>query len=136
MRDFVHRFGYGNGLVVPVDGFWLTGGAMRITPRQQTEFLHRMSSFALPVRSEHVTLTWKLLEIERVGDAIFRGKTGLAAQDGRAHGWLVGIVERGERRWTYATFVRDVGPDDARIKPARKEIARALLVRSGVLPDK
>lgn len=66
--------------------------------------------------------------------ALFRGKTGLSLQDGHAVGWLVGYAERAGHRWAYATFVRDAAPDVARIKPLRKEIARELLVKAGVLP--
>jgi beta-lactamase class D len=139
MKDWLHKLGYGNEVTTPaIDAFWLTGGGLRISPRAQTEFLHRMSTFQIPVEPEHVEATWRLLEIERIdapdGLAIWRGKTGLGAQDGRALGWLVGRVERGDRRWTYALFVRETGPDGKRLVPMRKELARELLVRLQVLP--
>jgi beta-lactamase class D len=137
MRDWVHRFGYGNEDVSgPIDGFWLEGGKLRISPRQQVEFVHRSLAGELPVKPEHVALVWRLLEIERVGDSVFRGKTGLSVQDGRAVGWLVGYAERAGHRYAYATFVHDTAPDVARLKPMRKEIARELLVKAGALAEK
>lgn len=137
MRDWLHRFGYGNEDVSgPIDRFWLEGGKLRISPRQQVEFVHRSLAGELPVKPEHVALVWRLLEIERVGDSVFRGKTGLSVQDGRAVGWLVGYAERAGHRWAYATFVHDAAPDVARIKPMRKEIARELLVKAGALAEK
>lgn len=136
MRDWVHRLGYGNEDVsAPIDRFWLEGGKLRISPRQQVDFVHRSLAGALPVKPEHVALVWRLLEIERVGDSVFRGKTGLSVQDGRAVGWLVGYAERAGHRFAYATFVRDTAPDGARIKPMRKEIARELLVKAGALAE-
>lgn len=139
MREWLRKLQYGNERVAPaIDGFWLSGGGLRITPRAQTEFLHRMSTFQLPVQPEHVETTWRFLEIERVaspeGDAIWRGKTGLGAQDGRAIGWLVGLVERGDQRWTYALLVRGADADAKPLVPVRKALARELLVRLAVLP--
>jgi beta-lactamase class D len=130
---------YGNqDLSGPIDRFWLDG-PLRITPRAQVEFVHRMLSGELPVKMANVELVWRLLEIESGPGFTFRGKTGLGAQDGRAIGWLVGYVERGGQRWVYATLVRgradtDVEAEMTRLMPLRKSITRALLARARVLP--
>jgi beta-lactamase class D len=132
MKDFVHRFGYGDEEVSgPIDRFWL-GEPMRITPRQEVEFVHRSIAGELPVKPEHVALVWRLLEIERTPAAVWRGKTGLHTGPGGTVGWLVGWTERDGRRSSYATLVH--GRDADRVKAARKEIARELLVRAGALP--
>ncbi len=140
MRKYLHDFRYGNeDISGPIDMFWLDGGSLRITPRAQTEFLHRMLSGELPVKRSHVELVWRLLEIEHGPDCTYRGKTGLGSLDGRAIGWLVGYVERGGHRWIYATFLRslagaDVEAETARLTPLRKSITRTLLVKTRVLP--
>jgi beta-lactamase class D len=80
----------------------------------------------------------RLLELERGLDFTHHGKTGLGFLDGRAIGWLVGYVQRGGRRWIYATFVRsragaDVRAEATRLTPLRERITRALLTKAGVL---
>ncbi len=140
MREYLHDFRYGNeDISGPIDQFWLDGGPLRITPREQTEFLHRMLSGELPVKKEHVELVWRLLELERGPGFTFRGKTGLGTLDGRAIGWLVGYVERDGHRWVYATFVQslpgaEVMGETTRLMPLRKSITRALLTKARVLP--
>jgi beta-lactamase class D len=138
MRGFLGDFGYGNqNISGPIDEFWLDG-QLRITPRGQVEFLHRMLSGELPLKRSNVELVWRLLEIESGPGFTFRGKTGLGSQDGRAVGWLVGYVERAGHRWAYATLVRGRGGADmdaemTRLMPVRRSITRALLVRAHVL---
>jgi beta-lactamase class D len=142
MRRYLHDFRYGNEDVSgPIDSFWLDGGSLRITPRAQTEFLHRMLSGELPVKRTNVDLVWRLLEIEHGFDFTYRGKTGLGSFEGRAIGWLVGYVERSGHRFIYATLVRSLKGADpekeaTRIMPLRKSISRALLVRAHVLPPR
>jgi beta-lactamase class D len=140
MRKYLHGFRYGNeDISGPIDRLWLDGGPLRITPRGQTEFLHRMLSGELPVKKANVGLLWRLLEIEHGPDFTCRGKTGLGSLDGRAIGWLTGYVERDGRRWIYATFVQsragaNVEAETTRLVPLRKSITRALLVKAHVLP--
>lgn len=139
MRRYLRDLGYGNqDITGPIDRFWLDG-PLRITPRQQVAFIHRMLAGDLPVKRANVELVWGLLEIESGPGFTFRGKTGLGSQDERAIGWLVGYVERAGHRWSYATFVRsraglNVEAEMTRLMPLRKIITRALLVRAGALP--
>jgi beta-lactamase class D len=138
MREALRAFDYGNQDTAPaIDQFWLSG-ALRITPRQQVEFVHRMLTGQLPVKREHVDTLWRLLEIERGEGLVFSGKTGFGDQGDRVIGWLVGRVERGADRFAYATLVRSrVGADRAtegpRLMPLRKPLTRALLADAGVL---
>jgi beta-lactamase class D len=139
MSRYLGDFGYGNqDISGPIDQFWLDG-QLRITPRGQVEFLHRMLAGELPVKRSNVELVWRLLEMESGPGFTFRGKIGLGSQDGRAIGWLVGYVERDGHRWIYATLVRgradaDVDAEMTRLMPVRRSITRALLARSHVLP--
>lgn len=138
MRRYLGDFGYGNqDISGPIDQFWLDG-QLRITPRGQVEFLHRMLAGELLVKRSNVELVWRLLELESGPGFTLRGKTGLGSQDGRAIGWLVGYAEREGHRWIYATLVRgradaDVDAEMARLIPVRRSITRALLARARVL---
>lgn len=140
MATWLHDLRYGNeDISGPVDGFWLDGGPLRITPRGQAEFIHRLLAGELPVKPANVELVFRLLEIEKGEGYTFRGKTGLGSMDGRAIGWLVGYAERAGHRYTYATFVRgragaDVEPEQQRLMPLRKPLTRALLARANALP--
>lgn len=140
MTRYLRDFGYGNqDISGPIDLFWLNG-PLRITPRGQVEFLHRMLAGELPLKRSNIELVWRLLEIESGPGFTFRGKTGLGDQDGRAVGWLVGYVERDGHRWIYATLVRgragaDANAETSRLMPLRKSITRTLLTRAGVLPS-
>jgi len=139
MARALHDLGYGNqDSSGPIDQLWLDG-PLRITPREQVDFIHRMLDGQLPAQPPNVELVWRLLEIESGVGFTFRGKTGLGSQDGRAIGWLVGYVERDGRRWIYATLVlgdtdADIEAETTRLIPLRKNITRALLTRMQVLP--
>ncbi|MDX9720554.1 MAG: penicillin-binding transpeptidase domain-containing protein [Myxococcota bacterium] len=136
MQAFLDAVGYGNrDISGPVDAFWLDGGPLRITPVGQAEFVLASLRGELPIAAGHVALVWRLLELDGDGTQRLFGKTGLGELDGRAIGWLVGYVQRGERRYAYATFVRsragtEVEAEQRRLMPLRLELTRALLARA------
>lgn len=136
MRQWIDAFDYGNERVEgAIDNFWLEG-SLRITPRQQIDFIRRMLDGELPVRKESVDIVSRWLELEREGESAWYGKTGLGEQDERVVGWLVGYVEAEGRRYEYATFVRggkSTPEEFRRLIPLRKPITRALLVEVGAL---
>ncbi|PIE75458.1 hypothetical protein CSA17_07375 [bacterium DOLJORAL78_65_58] len=140
MGRYLRDFGYGNqDISGPMDQFWLKG-RLRISPRGQVAFLHRMLAGDLPVKRSRVALIWRLLERESGPGFTFRGKSGLGLQDGRAVGWLVGYVERAGHRWIYATLVlgrvdADGNEEMRRLMPLREKITRALLRRARVLAE-
>lgn len=137
MRTWLRDFGYGNEHIDggPIDEFWLTG-SLRISPRQQIDFVRRSLEGKLPVRKANVDLVWRLLEIESRGQSRWHGKTGLGPQDGRVVGWLVGYAEREGRRYEYATFVRGdafSSEEMDRVAAVRKPLTRAWLAEMGAL---
>jgi beta-lactamase class D len=140
MQEYLSDFSYGNQAITgPLDQFWLDG-PMRITPLQQVDFVRRMVTGKLPVKSTNVSRVWSSLAIEHGPDFAWYGKTGLGPFEGRAIGWLVGYVERRGHRWFYATLVRgragaDVNVEMARLIPLRKSITRALLKQARLLPE-
>jgi beta-lactamase class D len=130
MREWVRRLGYGNARVDgAIDAFWLDDGSLRITPREQVDFLRRLRTYALPVERRHVDVLIDVLPIDRRADFVLHAKTGLGIQAGRAVGWYVGYAERGSRRWTFATRLDAPAGDLERIAPLRKDITYELLAR-------
>jgi beta-lactamase class D len=131
----VRRLAYGNRDVSGrVDSFWLDG-QLRISARQQVEFLRRLHERELPVSDENATRVERLILLDEHDGVVLRGKTGLTVQDDRAVGWLVGFVERGFDRYVYALLVVAPRARMSDVMAARKPLATRLLVRAGALPQ-
>lgn len=126
MQQWVSAAGYGNqtiGSPEAIDRFWLEGD-LRITPRQQIEFLQRLYRSELPF-SEPVTATVKDIMItERTPDYTLRAKTGwagLGEPDQPQIGWYVGYLERGDNVYLFATNIDMRSDADA---PVRLDLTR------------
>jgi beta-lactamase class D len=136
MQAELNAFNYGNhNIEGGIDSFWLTGG-LRISPREQVDFLHRLHVGSLPVAPEHVALVERLTVLDARVGTVLRGKTGLTLQDGVRVAWLVGSVTdaRGEF-YEYAMLILAKPENDAQTLPLRRSLTRKLLVRSGILPS-
>nr|WP_276604778.1 penicillin-binding transpeptidase domain-containing protein [Nannocystis sp. RBIL2] len=134
MRASLVAFAYGNADIGGgIDRFWLQG-ALRISPREQVEFMSRLHRRALPVAREHMALVEHMLTRAQAPGWSWRGKTGLTAHEGRAVGWLVGLTERRGTTWAYALMLRAPEAEVERLMPVRAELARALLIHYGALP--
>ena len=131
-REALARIGYGNGDVSGgVDRFWLDGG-LRISPREQVDFLRRLYRNTLPFAVEHQRLVKDLMIVEAERDWILRAKTGWAARGETQHGWWVGWVERPDGAVFFALNI-DL-PRGGEDTPQREAIARAVLRSLGALP--
>lgn len=139
MNHWVRRLGYGNRETGGgIDQFWLSG-ALRVSARQQVEFLERLHRGALPVSGAHAEFVRQMLAFEAQDGVTLRWKTGLTEQDRQAVGWMVGFVERGSETLAFATLL--LGPlDDQGRNPAvfeqRTRLPRRLLQRLAALPKK
>lgn len=131
MKKWLDRLGYGNRSIAGgLDQFWLTGG-LRITPRQQMEFVRRLYADELPFSERTRRIVKDILVLETTAAYVLRGKTGLARPAGRSGvGWFVGWVERGNRAWT---FVSNIATDENTDLALRKSVALAILADLGLL---
>ena len=120
MKEWVHRFGYGNEDVSgELTGFWL-GGPLRISPEEQVRFLAKLYRGELPV-SERTRETVKRMLVyspETVTErtkrmagpwstgAVVSGKTGSThtKEDGDVS-WLVGHVRSPKGEYVFASLV-------------------------------
>jgi beta-lactamase class D len=135
MQAALVAFAYGNADIGGgIDQFWLTG-ALRISPREQVEFMSRLHRRELPVARAHMELVEHMLTRAQAPGWSWRGKTGLAERDGLAVGWLVGLAERDGATWAYALLIRAPEAELERMIPLRAELTRGLLVHYGALPD-
>ncbi len=146
MAQWVEAADYGNADIGGgIDRFWLNG-ELRISPRQQVEFLQRLHEGTSPFDEELVRrFLDEVMVFERRGETVVRAKTGWAtaadfadpsqAGFGGHLGWFVGSVEspRGEQVY-FAIVLTAPDPAPDFFGEKRKQIALAWLERSGWLP--
>ncbi|HEY5373574.1 MAG TPA: penicillin-binding transpeptidase domain-containing protein [Polyangiaceae bacterium] len=136
MHDWVNRLGYGNrDSSGRIDFFWL-GGALRISPFQQIDFLRRLDGGKLPIQEHTLDVVRDVLTLDVGPEHVLRGKTGSAGppEAPTEVGWFVGFVELGERRVFFATVLDGHSPD-VDLKPVRRRVTERVLRELGDLPS-
>ncbi len=127
MQEFVNRIEYGNqniGTEEDIDKFWLEGD-LRITSREQIDFLRRLYQNDLPFSQRTMDLVKDIAIAEQTPDYVLRAKTGLASEIG----WYVGYLEQNDNVYFFATNL-DLNPS---IDPAvRLEVTRLCLQDLGL----
>lgn len=124
------KLGYGNGKTGPdATTFWLEGD-LKISAKEQINFLRILYAESLPYSKGNIKLLKKMMVVEENPGFIIRAKTGWAMRADPQQGWYVGYVETIGQIWFFATNleIRKKG-DDA----FRKEITMAALKAKGIL---
>jgi beta-lactamase class D len=132
MQKFVEQVNYGNrqiGTADRIDRFWLEG-PLKITPKQEIEFLQKLERNDLPFSQRTIELVKDMMIIERTPDYTLRGKTGWLTSVTPNLGWIVGYLERKNNVYFFATNI-----DMATVKEAGKrlELTRRSFKALGVL---
>lgn len=128
MQNFVNKIEYGNqniGNQEEIDRFWLEG-KLRITPREQIEFLRRLYQNDLPFSQRTIELVKDIMINEQTPNYVLRGKTGLAS----SVGWYVGYLEQNDNAYFFAT---NLDLDSENAASARLEVTRLCLQDLGLL---
>lgn len=133
MQRFVNAVGYGNrDISGGIDQFWLTGG-LRVSPREQVEFLSRLHRGDLPFSVATMATVKAMMVADQTEEHVIRAKTGLVVlPQGENVGWWVGWIERRGRVNVFATVLETTRPDDT-FAPARQALTRSVLGQLGVL---
>jgi beta-lactamase class D len=148
MQAGLERFAFGNATIgEALDAFWLDG-TLRVSPREQVAFWHRLHGDAFDVRPEARDAVLDMTILARDEQRVLRGKTGWFRLDGSTRsagsaadgspanvGWLVGCVEehaRPDERVCFATVLEVDTPDDAAFMRARHTLSATLLRELGV----
>jgi beta-lactamase class D/D-alanyl-D-alanine dipeptidase len=116
------RYGNRNTNGFGVD-YW-NNGELRITPREQIEFLVKFYQNRLPFSPQVISTVKDILTEEKTGKYTLRAKTGWSDAYKPQVGWWVGYVERGGEVYFFATEI-DIKKDEDAAK--RKEITRNIL---------
>jgi beta-lactamase class D len=136
LKHWLDTVGYGNADTSGgFDRAWVAGG-LRITPRQQVDFLERLQQNDLPFSQRSMDIVKDITIQEDTLGYKLHGKTGWAMGSDGSIGWFVGWVEKADgsgpyifanRLWTGDTLSGTFGP-------ARRAIAIDVMQRVGVLP--
>jgi len=134
MQRFVDAVGYGNrDITGGIDLFWLTGG-LRVSPREQVEFLSRLYRGDLPFSAGTMATVRDMMVADQTEEHVIRAKTGWAVMPPSENvGWWVGWVERRGRVHVFATVLEATAPNQT-FGPARQGVTRSVLGQLGVLP--
>lgn len=151
IAGYLKRFAYGNeniggvkGDAEPLTRFWLSS-SLRISPREQIDFLRRMLKGELPVSADAVRQTMGLMiQDEQPAGWLLYGKTGsgyVRLQDGeidrsRPFGWFVGFAQKDGHAVVFVRFTSlDVAAPESLGLVARRQVLAALPpVLAAVLP--
>lgn len=132
MQQFIDKVGYGNrqiGTAKDIDRFWLQG-PLKITPKQQIEFLQRLYQNDLPFSQRTMNLVKDIMVREQTPGYTLRGKTGWLNSTKPELGWFVGYLEQNSNVYFFATTLDINKPEDG---SARIEITRRSLKDLGLL---
>ena len=106
MHEYLHKIGYGNeDTSGGIDHFWL-GSSLKISADEQVNFLHRLLRGRLPFSDRTVGILKEIMIVNQTDDAVLRGKTGMGGPDNARLNWFVGYLERGKRRYVFATNIQ------------------------------
>jgi beta-lactamase class D len=132
-ETWLKRLGYGNARPTPVlTTFWLTGD-LRISAREQIDFLKRLHRRELPLKPSTFETMRRLMIAEQTPAYMLRAKTGWAGfgtTSGPQTGWYVGYVETKGNVWFFALNMDMRGPADG---PLRKKLVMAVLKEKGII---
>lgn len=132
MQANIDHAGYGNGNIGGgIDHFWLDGD-LRISARQQVDFLLRLYNNDLPFSARSLAIVKDILIVEQTPDYVLRAKTGWVVVPQYQLGWLVGYLEQNDDVYFFALNLDIVKPGD---ENAREEVTWAILHSLGLLDD-
>ncbi|MEZ4884213.1 MAG: class D beta-lactamase [Chitinophagales bacterium] len=130
MQSWIDKVGYGNqDISENIDDFWLEGN-LRITPKEQIEFLSRLYSNDLPFSQRSMDIVKKILIIEQNNQFTMRAKTGWAQLFDPQIGWWVGYIETGDNAYF---FCINIDITEEKQAAARMRITRAILSQPGIM---
>ena len=113
MQKYIDTVGYGNkNINGGIDLFWLQGD-LRITPKEQINFLVRLYINDLPFSQRTMDIVKDIMIFEKTDSYVLRAKTGWGARLTRQIGWFVGYVVRGNDVFFFANNININNDEDA-----------------------
>lgn len=130
MQHYINLANYGNrDISGGIDRFWLEGG-LRITPKEQIDFLVKLYQNKLPFSQRSIEIVKDIIINEKTSDYVLRGKTGWGTAVKPQVGWYVGYLERGSDVYFFAINMDIAKPEDVK---ARIAITKSILQDLGLI---
>ena len=127
MKYWLDKAGYGNADTSGgIDKFWLTGG-LRISPKQQIDFLKRLHDNKLPFSQRSMDIVKNIMIADQTQDYTVRAKSGWSMQDNKDIGWYLGYLEKGDNVYYFANCIQTADPNNTNFAAARKDIVYEIL---------
>ncbi len=121
---------YGNGRIgSELSSFW-TNGELKITARQQLEFLKSLYRETLPVGKIYQQKLKQMMIVKKTNKGTMYSKTAWASNSPTRHGWNIGFIETIEKRTWF--FVLNMKIDNASKASFRQEIVLEALKEKGI----
>ncbi len=134
MKYWLNKCNYGNtDTSGRIDWFWLTGG-LRITPKQQIQFLKQLYLNELPFSRRTMDIVKNIMLVEKNGKYTLSAKTGWGFDKNTDIGWYVGYVETKNNVFFFSNRVYCTDEANPLFLKARTEIAKKALKILHVLP--
>lgn len=127
MKSWLDKANYGNADTSGgIDQFWLSGG-LRISPKQQIDFLKRLHDNQLPFSPRAMDIVKNIMIAKDTLGYVVRAKTGWGGHDNTDIGWYVGYVETRGKVYYFANCIQSTDPENNNFARARMEIVYRIL---------
>lgn len=125
---YLEKSGYGNlDLSEKGDDFW-NFGPMKISPRNQIEFLIRVYEGKTPFSKRNIDILKRVMVTEKTATYTVRSKTGWTRTEGKDIGWWVGYLETRGNVYFFATrLTKPLAVQNPKFGAYRKDITKAAL---------
>lgn len=109
---YLQKFDYGNQLTGPdIARFWLDGD-LRISVKQQINFLRRVYVEDLPVEKQHIKTLKNIMFSEQTETYKLWSKTGWSGKNG----WYVGYLVTNNQTWFFANHIEVKSKSDLKLR--------------------
>jgi len=127
MKYWLDKVNYGNAdTSCGIDKFMLTGG-LRISPKQQIDFLRKLYENNLPFSRRTIDIVKKIMIAKETLDYVVRAKTGWGFQDDLNIGWYVGYVETKGNIYFFANCIQTADSENKNFAKARIDIVYQII---------
>lgn len=124
MQKYYDLSNYGNRDTSGFGEIYWVKGNLRITPKEQVEFLVRLYENRLPFSPQVIALVKDIMIEEKTDTYTLRAKTGWSDAYTPQVGWWIGYIEKADNVYFFATEI-DINKNEDAAK--RKEVTKRIL---------
>jgi len=127
MKYWLEKTKYGNADTSGgIDKFWLSGG-LRISPKQQIEFLQQLHNNQLPFTQRSMDIVKEIMIKKDTSNYVLRSKSGWGFQDNTDIGWYIGYLSIKEKVYYFVNCIQTNDVNNENFANARIDIVNSIL---------